>query len=139
MSYARPLLESYQYPVSVETDVLAEAIDAMNDCRQACITDVDADLSESDLAEMVRCIRLCLHCADVCAASADVTSRPGEYEADVVTPLLEACVASCKACGDECERHAHKHEHCRVCADACRRCEHACRELLTALPMGVLP
>ena len=139
MSYARPLLESYQHAVSVEPAVLAEAIDAMNDCRQACISDVDADLSETDLAEMVKCIRLCLHCADVCTASSDVISRPGVYEADVVTPLLESCVAICKACGDECEHHAHMYEHCRVCADACRRCEQACRQLLAALPLGVLP
>ena len=139
MSYARPLLESYEHAISVDTAVVAEAIDAMNDCRQACITDVDANLSEPDLPEMVKCIRLCLHCADVCAASSDVTSRPGVHEADVLAPLLEACVASCKACGDECERHAHMHEHCRVCADACRRCETACRQLLAALPLGVLP
>lgn len=130
MSYARPLLESYPHGGSMETDVLAEAIDAMNDCHQACVTDVDADLSETDLAEMVKCIRLCLHCADVCTATADVTSRLGEHLADVLTPLLEACVAVCKACGDECERHAHMYEHCRVCADACRRCEQACRQLL---------
>jgi hypothetical protein len=42
-------------------------------------------------------------------------------------------VAICKSCGDECERHAQMHEHCRVCEQACRRCEQACRELLAAL------
>jgi len=47
--------------------------------------------------------------------------------------LLEACVAICKSCGDECERHAQMHEHCRVCAEACRRCEQACRQLLAAM------
>jgi hypothetical protein len=47
--------------------------------------------------------------------------------------LLEACAATCKSSGDECERHAHLHEHCRVCAEACRRCEQACRELLAAM------
>jgi hypothetical protein len=34
---------------------------------------------------------------------------------------LEACVAICKSCGDECERHARHHEHCRVCEQACRQ------------------
>ena len=58
---------------------------------------------------------------------------PAEYDADVTKPLLEACVATCKSCGDECERHAQHHEHCRVCAEACRRCEQACRELLDAM------
>jgi hypothetical protein len=132
MSYARRLLDTYAYTVAVDTDVLVAAIEAVNDCAQACTADVDADLSEPNLTEMVKCIRLCLHCADVCTATAAVASRPGEYEAEVMRPLLEACVASCRTCGDECERHAH-HEHCRVCAEACRRCEQACKELLAAL------
>jgi hypothetical protein len=133
MSYARRMLDTYSRIVSIDTDVLAAAIDAVNDCAQACTADVDADLSEPNLIEMVKCIRLCLHCVDVCTATAGVISRPGEYETDVVKPLLEACVASCRTCGDECERHAQMHEHCRVCAEACRRGEDACRQLLAAL------
>jgi hypothetical protein len=79
------------------------------------------------------CIRLCLDCTDVCAATVGVVSRQTEYDANVTRPLLEACVGIYKSCGDECERHAGMHEHCRVCAEACRRCERACRELLAAM------
>jgi hypothetical protein len=104
----------------------------MTDCAQACISDTDADLGEQNVTEMIRCIRLCLDCADVCTTAAGVTSRPAGYDADVTKPLLQACVAICKSCGDECERHAHM-PHCQVCAEACRRCEQACRELLDAL------
>ncbi|HYV81597.1 MAG TPA: four-helix bundle copper-binding protein, partial [Streptosporangiaceae bacterium] len=100
---------------------------------QACTADVDADLSEQNLADMVTCIRLCLECTDICTATVGVISRPAVYDASVTRPLLEACVASCKSCGDECERHAQMHAHCRVCEQACRRCEQACRELLAAL------
>ena len=132
MSYARRLLDAYAHPAVAAPEALAAAIEAMNDCVQACIADVDADLGEPNLAEMVKCIRLCLHCADICTATAGVSSRPGEYEAEVLRPLLQACVASCRACGDECERHA-DHEHCRVCAETCRRCEQACTELLEGL------
>jgi hypothetical protein len=82
---------------------------------------------------MVTCIRLCLECTDICTATVGVISRPAVYDASVTRPLLEACVASCKSCGDECERHARMHAHCRVCEQACRRCEQACRELLAAL------
>jgi hypothetical protein len=67
---------------------------------------------EQNVAEMVRCIRLCLGCADVCTATAGVTSRLVGYDADVSGPLLETCVAICKSCGDEYERHARMHEHC---------------------------
>jgi hypothetical protein len=133
MSYARQLLDTYPGTVGVDTGVLAAAIDALSDCAQACIADVDADLSEQNVTEMVTCVRLCLDCADVCTATIGVTSRRASYDASVTRPLLEACVAICKSCGDECGRHAQMHQHCRVCEQACRRCEQACRQLLATL------
>ena len=133
MSYARQLLDTYPSSFTVDADVLAAAIDALSACAQACTADVDADLSEQHLAEMVTCIRLCLDCTDVCTATVAVISRKANYDANIARPLLEACVAICKACGDECERHAHMHEHCRFCAEACRRGEQACRQLLNAV------
>ena len=134
MSYARQMLDTYPRTITIDADLLAATIDALSDCAQACTADVDADLSEQNLAEMVRCIRLCLDCTDICATTAGVTSRLVEYDPGVVRPLLESCLAICRSCGDECERHARHHEHCRVCTDACRRCERACRGLLDALP-----
>jgi len=133
MSYARQMLSAYADQSRIDAGVLAGAIDALSDCIQACIADVDADLAESDLADMVKCIRLCLHCTDVCTATLGVVSRPAEYDANVTRPLVEACVAICKSCGDECERHAEMHAHCRLCGDACRRCEQACQKLLDAI------
>jgi Domain of Unknown Function (DUF326) len=134
MSYARQMLESYPHTLNVDAGILAATIDALNDCAQACTADADADLSEQHhLPELVKCIRLGLDCADVCAATVNVTSRQTEYDPNITRPLLEACVASCKSCGDECERHAQMHKHCRVSAEACRRCEQACRDLLAAL------
>jgi hypothetical protein len=133
MSYARPMLDTYPRALHVDAGLLATTIDALSDCAQACTADTDADLSEPTLAEMVRCIRLCLNCADVCTATGAVISRLAEYDPGVVRPLLEACLAICRSCGDECERHAPHHAHCRVCTEACRRCEQACRDLLGAL------
>jgi hypothetical protein len=131
--YARQMLDTYSRTFDVDADVLAAAIDALSDCAQACNADNAADLGEQNVIEMVKCIRLCLDCTDVCAATAAVLSRLAEYDPGATRPLLEACVAICKSCGDECERHARMHEHCRVCAEACRRCERACRELLGAM------
>ena len=133
MSYARQLLDTYPSTASADAGVLSAGIDALSDCAQACTADVDADLSEQNVAEMVTCIRLCLDCADICGATAAVIGRLTDYDADVIRPLLDACVAICKSCGDECERHARMHAHCRVCGEACRRCERACRELLDAM------
>jgi len=133
MSYSRQLLDSYPGTLNTDAGVLASTIDALSDCAQACTADADANLAEQNLADMVRCIRLCLDCADICTATLRVISRQTSYDASVTRAQLEACVASCKSCGDECERHAPHQEHCRTCEQACRRCEQACRELLDAL------
>jgi hypothetical protein len=127
--YAREMLDLGARSLKVDATVLAAAIDALNDCVQACIADTDCDLSERDLPEMVKCIRLCLDCVDVCTAAVRVISRPSSIEITTVEPLLRACVATCQTCGDECERHAQAHEHCRICAEACRACQQACEEL----------
>lgn len=133
MGYARQIVESSAQASPIDSALLGDALDALYDCIQACIADTDADLSEKkELADMVRCIRLCLHCTDICSATAGVLSRPAEFDPNVVRPLVDSCIAICKTCGDECERHAH-HPHCRVCAEACRRCESACRKLLGAI------
>jgi hypothetical protein len=132
VSYARQMLDTYPRTLNVDAGLLAATIDALSDCAQACTADTDADLSEGNLAEMVRCIRLCLDCTDICTATIGVISRLAEYDASATAPLLEACAAICRSCGDECERHAHM-PHCRVCAEACRRCEQACRDLPDAL------
>jgi hypothetical protein len=52
--------------------------------------------------------------------AARVISRPAGYDAEVARPLLQACVAICKSCGDECERHAHM-PHCRTAMLGIRR------------------
>jgi uncharacterized membrane protein len=133
MSYARQLLDTYPRDFNLDAGQLAATIDALSDCAQACTACADDCLSEPDVAELVKCIRLCLDCADVCTATLRVVSRQTEYDANVTRSLLEACATTCKSCGDECERHAQHHEHCRVCAEACRRCEQACRDLLAAM------
>ena len=133
MSYAKQLLDTYPRDFNLDAGLLADAIDAMSDCAQACTSCADDDLSEPDVTELVKCIRLCLDCADVCTTTLRVASRQTEYDANVSRAQVRACVTTCRSCGDECERHAHMHEHCRICAEACRRCERACAELLAAI------
>jgi hypothetical protein len=133
MSYARQLLDTYQRTDTANAGVLASTIDALNDCAQACTACADGDLSEHHVADLVTCIRRCLDCADVCTTTASVITRQTADLAEAAKLLLDACTAVCASCGDECERHAQMHEHCRICAVACRRCEKACRELVLAM------
>jgi Domain of Unknown Function (DUF326) len=69
----------------------------------------------------------------VCTATLRMVSRQTEYDANLTRLQLQACVAACTNCGDECRRHAQMHEHCRVCPEACRRCEQACTRLLAGM------
>ena len=85
------------------------------------------------MAEQVRCIRLNLDCADVCAATGSLATRLSEPDTAVLRAQLEACAEACRACGEECEKHAVHMEHCRVCAEACRGCQRACEGLLGVL------
>jgi Domain of Unknown Function (DUF326) len=71
--------------------------------------------------------------ANVCTATSRVISRQTEYDANVTRPLLEACIAACQSCADECERHAEPMAHCLICAERSRECERACQDLLAAM------
>ena len=133
MAAAAKMLETYPRDFNVDKDLLARCIEACGDCAQVCTLCADDCLSEEDVAAMVKCIRLNLDCADVCVATGRVISRQTEYDANVTRAVLTACIAACKSCGDECERHAGHMEHCRVCAEHCRACEEACEALLGAI------
>nr|WP_285640735.1 four-helix bundle copper-binding protein [Lentzea sp. NBRC 102530] len=128
-----PMLESHPAEINLDRGSLAAAIDALIACAEACTACADACLGESSVAELTKCIRTDLDCADICGATARVLSRLTGYDANVSRALLEACAVACKACGDECEGHATMHEHCRICAEACRACETACRDLLATI------
>ncbi len=133
MAHAQAMLDTYPRDFNVDARQLADTIETLIDCANTCTQCADACLSESNMAELGKCIRLNLDCADVCNTTSRVVSRQTEYDANVTLPLLEACIAACRSCGDECDRHGSHMEHCRICADQCRRCERTCKELLATM------
>ena len=133
MTNSKAMLDTYPRDFNVDADVLSQCIDECYACAATCTLCADDCLSEDDVDSLRKCIRLNLDCADVCTAAGRVAARQTEYDANVTRAILEACAQACRSCGDECERHADHHEHCRICADECRRCEEACRALLSAM------
>ena len=134
MTVTEVMLRTYPKSLgNVDERALARCIDACVECGQACTACADACLSEEMVAELTKCIRTNLDCADLCGVTARVLSRHTGYDANITRASVEACRSACKACADECESHADMHEHCRVCAESCRRCEQACEELLRSL------
>ncbi|MEH1130591.1 four-helix bundle copper-binding protein [Micromonospora sp. CPCC 206061] len=134
MGNAAAMLDTYPVDLGgVDKQALARCIEECFTCSQACTACADACLSEEHVADLVKCVRGNLDCADICDTTGRVLSRHTGYDANLTRAVLEACAMACRSCGDECERHAGMHEHCRVCAEACRRCEQACRELLATM------
>jgi erythromycin esterase-like protein len=126
----RGMLNTYPAGLDgVDTDALARCIEECVACAQACTACADACLSEGMVADLAKCIRTDLDCADICTTTAAVLSRHTGYDAQVTRAVLTAC----RACADECERHAATHAHCRICAEACRACADACATLLDRL------
>lgn len=136
MKHTREMLESHPRPMRMDGDQFADAINTLAGCAQSCTICADACLGEQMVEQLVRCIRLNLDCADVCAATAALLSRQTEPDWSLISDQLRACATACRVCGDECERHADMHEHCRICAEHCRECEQVCNQLLQASPSG---
>ncbi|WP_024878487.1 four-helix bundle copper-binding protein [Methylosinus sp. LW3] len=109
---------------------LVGCVEACFDCAQACAVCADACLTEENVADLRRCIRLDQDCADICLAAGAIASRRSATDETAMRSVLQACVDMCRACEKECRRHAKHHEHCRICADVCKECESACRRAM---------
>jgi hypothetical protein len=127
------MIKSHPQAPSVDRDALLRCVEACLDCGASCTSCADADLAEDDVREMVHCIRLCLDCADACNATARIVTRQTAPDLRLLRAMVEACAAACQACGDECERHASHHDHCRICAEVCGRCQQACNDLAATI------
>jgi hypothetical protein len=133
VTHVRQILGTHPATIQVDVDALVACIEACFDCAQTCTTCADACLAEPDAAAMARCIALCQNSSDVAIACGRLLSRPTALVPMVAETMVQACRDACRQSGEECERHAPHHEHCRICAEMCRTCEQACDALLRAL------
>ena len=126
------MIETNPAEAILAKDRLSACIEACFDCAQACAACADACLGEENIAMLMRCIRLNQDCGDICIATGTILSRQQQPDARLLRSQLDTCLLACQVCADECAKHASKHEHCRVCADACRTCATACQDAIGA-------
>ena len=108
---------------------LGDAAHHLMYCSRMCLSCADACAAEQD--DMRQCIRSCLDCADVCEAAGKLAvRRTGSNEA-VLKEMLELCARVCEACALDCE--THDAEHCKLCAQMCRECADDCREAAASI------
>ena len=127
------IINLHPHPGSLDRAASFRCIEECLECGASCTACADACLSESDVAGLVRAIRLNLDCADTCEATARIVIRQTMPDLELTKAIAETCAKACVACAAECELHAAHHEHCRVCAEVCRRCKQACDELLATM------
>lgn len=135
MSVVRAMFRSHpEHPV--HSDTISACIDACSLCIETCTACADACLSEKHVENLISCIRLNLDCAAVCAATGSVVARANKAgNRQPLEALLTTCIAFCRACAKECDRHMALHKHCRVCGESCSACAEACTEMLSTLRM----
>ena len=96
-------------------------LEALNNCAAECNHCATACLDEEDVKILAKCIKQDIDCADICSLTASLIARGSVHGSH----LLKECAEICKACAEECEKHAHM-QHCKTCAEACRICVQAC-------------
>jgi hypothetical protein len=128
--HARDIISTHPDVRGNVSEALVRCIDECYACAQACTACADACVAAEMVEQLRQCIRLNLDCADVCLATGALASRRTGSNERILGQMLQVCAAACRVCGEECQRHAGQHEHCRICAEACRRCEQACQEAM---------
>ena len=76
MTVSSPMIDTYPKDLGgVDKQELAACIEACDECAQVCTARADACLSEDMVAELTKCVRTDLDCADVCDTTGRVLSR----------------------------------------------------------------
>lgn len=106
---------------------------ALADCRIACGHTADTWLAASPLApDALRCIRLLLDCADLCAAAEELLPFLPEINPSLLRSRLNTCAVACERCLRDAMRY--RTGPVGPSIEACRRAGAACREILPLLP-----
>ncbi|MGI5242085.1 four-helix bundle copper-binding protein [Dactylosporangium sp. CA-139066] len=133
MPQTRELLNSVamSFRPEVTSERLASAIDAMLECEEAVTACAAAMVGEDDVRDLQDAIIRDLNCSDTVATTRRLISRGSDVA--LLSAQLEACVIACEHSAELCAKHAHHHEHCRICSQATLRCAEACRQMLHGL------
>ncbi len=73
--HVREMISAHPDVKGSVSDPLIACIEACYSSAQTCTACADGCIAEEHFAELRQCVRLCLDCADVCAATGAVASR----------------------------------------------------------------
>lgn len=124
-------MHSKDMPASgMDMTLMQECIEACSACEQACTMCAGAMTMSADMA---KCMGMCLNTADMTNTMMHAMMRPNGMHAESMMMMLQATVAMCSACAEECMMHADMSEDCRMCAESCRQSAMACQKMMDAM------
>lgn len=109
---------------TTDMSVLEACLDACSACEQASIV---------CSMEMTPCAPACMNCAAMCNTMMNCMLRMQGMTREVTMSMLDATIATCQMCMDECMAHADDSEVSRMCAQSCKACMDACMALKNSL------
>ena len=113
--------------VSMDMSVMQACMDACSACEQACTV---------CSTQMMSCATSCMNCADMCNTMMRAMMRPQGMTPASLMSMLDACIAMCQTCMDECMKHADHSEVCKMCAQSCKACMDACMAVKNMMQMA---
>src|SRR6266508_3707181 len=94
------MLDVYPGGLLLGKQLLTRSIETCLECTQAGTACSDADLGEQMVADLAKCARLNLDCADMCETTARVLTRQTGYDRDMTRAVVQACAQACRMTGD---------------------------------------
>ena len=130
---AMQMMEMHQKDMpmtGMDMAMMQECIEACSACEQACTI---CSGSMMMMPEMAKCNSMCMNTADTTNTMMRMMMRPNGMHTASMMAMLQATIAMCTACAEECMTHADMHDDCRMCAEACRQCAAACQKMMDAM------
>ncbi|MFJ2033130.1 four-helix bundle copper-binding protein [Streptosporangium sp. NPDC087985] len=133
MSNTRELFDTMTAKAGLSSDVLANAVDTLQECEEVVTACAMGMLGEQDALHMASAISRDLDCADVAGTTRRILTRGSGPDNSLISAQVEACLLACERSHALCSQHAARHAHCQMCTDVTRRCADMCRQILGEL------
>jgi hypothetical protein len=133
MDLTRDLIDSPAAHAALDSENLANVVDALSGCEEAVNACAAGMLAAQDLDRMRASVLRDLDCSDVVATTRRLLIRATVDHNTLITAQLEACLVACRRSEEQCKLTADEHEHCRLCSDATHQAAEACSRALGVL------
>ena len=110
--------------------MVQKCIEACSAAEQAATMCCDSMMG---MADMGKCMSMCMNMADVANTMMRMMMRPMGMDMMSMSAMMDACIAMGKACAEECMMHADMNEACAMCAQVCTNMVMACEAMMGSM------